>query len=137
MNMVRNTLAALAILTMSVPAPAGPIDNGLPPPQYDIGGATEADVIVNYIDRLGDHTAPLVRVPVGGALAECNRIQMQRYKVPYTYDGILLGCLIRDNGTLANPIIVYSYDPAEPGMAVNGLRHEVAHLLGWPGDHPR
>ena len=134
--MARATALVGVAVAISFPALAGPIDNGLPPPQYDIGGATEADVIVNMIDRLGDTAPPLIRVRPHEVLAECDRIQMQRYSMHYVYGGNLLGCLIRDYD-LSRPVIVYTYDPADPTFAALLLRHEIGHHLGWDGDHPR
>lgn len=133
----KQALALAAVLGVTVTtALADPIDDGFPPPQYDIGGVTEADTLINYIDRFGDNAPPLVRVKIGEALAECDRIQMERYRVHYVYEGRLLACLIRDFD-LSRPIIVYSYAPADPTFAARLLRHETGHLIGWPGDHTR
>lgn len=116
-------------------------DMTLPPPQYDIGGVTEADTLMNYIDWFGPNGPPLIRVAYGGAKMECDRISYERYGQPYpaseTADGsTLLGCLIRDLGN-GNPVIVYSYDRTRTDLANQILRHEIGHLMGWPGDHRR
>lgn len=135
--MNRKWLAMATALMMISPAYAGPyFDEGLPPPQYDIGGATEADTLVNYIDRFGLDAPELVRVRTGEAETECDRIHFQRYSVHYVYNGILYGCLIRDRD-LSRPVIVYSYDQSDPTFAARILRHEVGHQLGWPADHSR
>ena len=58
-------------------------DSDLPPPQYDIGGVTEADTLVAYIDRFGTDAPPLHRVAFGEALALCDRISLARFGSPY------------------------------------------------------
>ena len=123
-------------IALSFTALAGPIDDGLPPSRYDIGGVTEADTLANIHAIFDTDAPPLIRVRESEVLAECDRIQMQRYSMHYLYDGILQGCLIRDYD-LSRPVIVYSYDPTDPTVAARILRHEIGHHLGWPGDHPR
>jgi len=128
---------AASLGVMVVPAAA---DSDLPPPQYDIGGVTEADALVAYSDRFGNDSAPLISVPYGTAKAECDRIHSERYATPYPegndFWNVLVGCLIRD-ADMGRPIIVYSYDPTRPDLAVRLIRHEAGHLLGWPAEHPR
>jgi hypothetical protein len=133
----KQALALAAALGVTVvPAAA---DMSLPPAQYDIGGTTEADAMINYIDRFGSNGPEVIRVQYPGAKAVCDRINYQRYGAAYPegdWITILLGCLIRDRDN-GNPILVYSTDPNRPWLAVTILRHEAGHLLGWTGDHPR
>lgn len=134
----QQALALAAALGVTVvPAAA---DTGLPPPQYDIGGETEADALVNYSFIFGNDGPPVIRVPYGRAKAECDRINIERYHKLYPegndFRDVLVGCLIRD-ADRGRPIIVYSYDLNQPEFAGRIFRHEVGHLWGWPGTHPR
>jgi hypothetical protein len=134
---VARAIAIGAAIALSLPALA---DDGYPPSKYDIGGNTEIEVIQNYREAFGPDAAPLISVPYGSAKAECDRINLERWGVRYPEgnDGsFLVGCLIRYSD-LSQPIIVYSDgDPNDPDLAVRLLRHEIGHLLGWPGTHER
>jgi hypothetical protein len=134
---VARAIAIGAAIALPLPALA---DDGYPPSKYDIGGDTVAEVVQNLRDIYGSDAPPLISVPYGQAKAECDHISLERYGTPYPEgnDGsFVVGCLIR-NMDLSRPIIVYSDgDPADPDLAVRLLRHEIAHQLGWPGDHPR
>ena len=97
---MRRLLLALAFALTAVPALAGMIDDGLPPARYDIGGATEAEALLNYSDAFGNDGAPIAGVPFGMAQITCDQINRQRYHEPYAAAeaGIVLtGCLIRNN----------------------------------------
>lgn len=134
---VARATAIGAVVALSLPALA---DDGYPPAKYDIGGATEAEVLRNISDIFGPDAPPLISVPYRQAKAECDRINLMRYGHPYPEgnDGTLLvGCLIRD-WDFDNPVIVYSHgDPTDPDLPQRLLRHEIGHLLGWSPDHRR
>lgn len=134
------SVAALLAGSLAIATPAF-ADDGYPPAKYDIGGQTEEETRLNYYEAFGSDAAPLIAVPYGQAKAECDKISLERWGIPYTAgnDGeLLVGCLLR-NEDLTNPVIVYSRDSifGDAEMANRILRHEIGHLLGWPGDHPR
>ena len=124
---------ALALALFATPALA---DSSLPPAKYDIGGETEIDTLAMF-DKLFDD-AVLIRVPPDQVMPECNALQMERYGTPYpAIEGTqLLGCMIR-NWDYSDAVIVYVADPERPWLANRILRHEIGHLLGWPGTHTR
>jgi hypothetical protein len=133
-NMNRAILPGVG-LALAIALGSAIADTSLPPPPFDVGGETEDEVVETAV-RLD---VWLRRVPFSEALAVCNRIMLARYNLPYpaseTADGsTLLGCLIRDSD-LGRPVIVYSYDWTIPPAHL--LRHELGHLLGWPGTHER
>jgi hypothetical protein len=129
-------IAAGVAIAQPLPALA---DYSLPPPQYDIGGETEEEVIA--IAHALDINMPMIRVPFGEAATECDRVWRQRFGYPFPMavavapGHSLLACLIRDPGN-GNPIIVYSYD-WHKADAAQLLRHEIGHWLGWNDDHRR
>jgi hypothetical protein len=132
---VRLALAVASGGAIAFPAYA---DMSLPPAQYDIGGETEDEVI--EIAYAMDLRFPMIRVPYGGAKAECDRISYQRYGTPYpasvTPNGeTLLGCMIQNVGLIKDPILVYTH--SYRGTTAQLLRHEIAHWLGWAPDHGR
>ena len=57
-----------------------------------------------------------------------------RHTLPGNEGTQLLGCLIRD-WDYSDAVIVYVADPERPWLANRILRHEIGHLLGWPGTH--
>lgn len=110
-------------------------NSDLPPPQYDIGGDTEADALVAYSDRFGNNAPPIYGVMYGSAKAKCDTISLERFNRPYPasetmFGEMLLGCMI-ENKDRSKPEIVYTFDPAQPELAPRIIRHEVGHLLGW------
>jgi hypothetical protein len=115
-------------------------DSTLPPPEFDVGGATEAEVIVNAIDRFVLNPPAMIRVPYGGALAECDKAQMALYGEPYPAASVvqpghtLLGCYVRD-WMGGHQTIVYSGRTQEDATRI--LKHEIGHALGWSTDHSR
>lgn len=136
---MRRLLLALAFALTAAPALAGMIDDGLPPARYDIGGATEAEALLNYSDAFGNDGAPIAGVPFGMAQITCDQINRQRYHEAYAAaeaGTVLTGCLIRNND-MSNPVIIYSIVPDRPEFTARIIRHEAGHLLGWPADHPR
>ena len=134
----QQALALAAAMGVTVVSAAA--DTSLPPVRYDIGGGTEAEALANYSFIFGNYSPPVIRVRYGDAYATCNRINMERFSTPYPEgnDGwnVLVGCMIR-NIDKSDPVIVYSYDPDRPEFAAQIFRHEVGHLWGWTGDHPR
>jgi hypothetical protein len=130
-------LLALALAMLAGPALA---DMSYPPAKYDIGGVTAAEVIQNYNDVFVGY-APITIVPLGQALAACDGIWQERWGLQYPRAEIgpgetLAGCMVR-YADWSEPRIVVSNDPNDPELVVRLMRHELAHLLGWPGDHPR
>ena len=129
----------VAAAILSTPALA---DMSEPPARYDIGGVTEEQTLDNFREVFGWDGYPwLIRVPLGQVQAECDAISQHRFGRPYpaseTAGGKrLLGCMI-SYPDRSDPIIVYSVDPNRPWLAGQILRHEIAHLFGWPGDHRR
>ena len=133
----KQALALAAALGVTIVPAAANTD--LPPAKYDIGGATEAQVLANYDAEFGTDVVPLIRAPYGRAKALCDSINMARYGVPYPAgdeNNTLVGCMIRDEDG-SDAMIVYSVDPDRPSFAGQIIRHEIGHLLGWPGDHRR
>jgi hypothetical protein len=132
-------LLALALAMLATPALA---DMSYPPAKYDIGGTTTAEVMQNYHDIFGAEAAPIIIVPVGWrALTECDRLWQERYGAEYpraeiAAGQVLMGCMVR-NPDWSNAVIVVSDDWLNPELAVRLMRHEIAHLLGWEGTHPR
>jgi hypothetical protein len=131
-------LLAIALAMFATPAIA---DMGYPPEKYDVGGITAAEALQNYRDVFGSDAAPITIVPIGQALAVCDGIWMERWGMEYPRAEIaggqvLMGCMVR-NADWSNPRIVVSNDMLDPELAVRLIRHEVGHLLGWPGTHPR
>ena len=129
---------ALALALIASPANA---DMSYPPERYDIGGTTAAEVIQSYRNVFGMYVAPITIVPLGQALEQCDRLWMERWGLPYPRaeiapGQILFGCMVR-NLDWTNPVIVVSSDPGNPELVVRLMRHEIGHLLGWPGDHRR
>ena len=130
---------ALALLLLATPALA---DSGLPPSKYDLGlGMTTVEEIEFVELGYFGWRVPLYQVPVGQARAKCDYLSMTRWGTPYPASeipggSILYGCLIRNNDD-SDPVIVISYDPQRPELAPRLLRHELGHLMGWPGNHPR
>jgi hypothetical protein len=103
---------------------------------------TVEEVDRNYRDIFGANAPGITVVPVGGALAECDRMWRQVYGLPYpaaeTAGGqTLYGCMVRDDRNWIIPRVVVSDDPLNPELVVRLLRHEIAHILGWEGTHPR
>lgn len=122
---------ALVLALIASPAFA---DDSLPPAKYDLGGETEAEVLLNYWQAFGE-LPPIERVPINETRAACDRLSMKVNYEPYPAALIepgrrLIGCEIDGS-------IVYSFDPYNPEHATRMLRHELGHLLGWPGDHRR
>jgi hypothetical protein len=130
---------ALALLLLATPALA---DTSLPPTKYDLGpGMTTVEEIEHVELGYFGWMVPLFEVPVGQARDKCDQLSLARWGTPYPASEIpggstLMGCLIRDNDD-GNPVIVISYDPQRPELAPRLLRHELGHLMGWPGNHPR
>lgn len=128
--------AAMGVTVFVTPAHG---DDSYPPAKYDIGGATETETLENF--RTVFPEIPLYRVHIDEAYSLCDGIWFQRYAERYPASEVpfgskMLGCLIRDSDK-SNPVIVYPYDPDRPWLSNQILRHEIGHLMGWPGTHER
>ncbi len=106
-------------------------------PSTTSAATTEAEILVNYIDRVpAIQHATFHNVPVDQAFEFCNWIHWKSYGGPYPEEfGKILGCFI-PYGESGSPTIIYSHDDWRPELATQLLRHEIGHQLGWPGHHP-
>lgn len=106
--MIRKVLAFVAAASLAAPALAGLIDNGWPPERF--WGSTEVTVVFipsNRIENL------------------CGHID----------DATVLGCTLPDGRVvLPDPNGDIRYQREDFARLVG---HELGHVNGWPGDHPR
>ena len=79
---------ALTLAMLASPAFA---DMSLPPAKFDIGGETVDEVMENYRDVFGLDVAPITVVPLGQALAQCDRLWMERWGLQYPRAGSPVG----------------------------------------------
>lgn len=113
-------------------------DSGLPPPEYNIGGATEGDTL-RLINAAEDVWVEVIKVPIGEVFAVCDAKTRDHLGVPYPAEQgkTLVGCLVPAGDYYDHQTLVYPDDPSRPWLTHQILLHEAGHLMGWPGDHRR
>jgi hypothetical protein len=134
-GLIRGAVVSVGVATaLILPAFA---DNGLPPPEFNIGGVTEGDTL-RILNAAEDVWVKVVKVDVDQVLAVCDAATRDHLGKPYpAAEGKrLLGCLV-PTGRYTYQTLVYPDDPKRPELAHRILLHEAGHLLGWPDDHRR